>query len=211
MGRAIAIEKLTMYALKQKFNFVRAYEPDFFPEWQNSLPALTAFESARLAHIRAIYKNFEDRSALENTVSLTVISPLLDTAGLFLPPFYVETEKSVEITSQDGEITLKGRLDIAIIKDSIWVLTIESKKAGFSLIVGLPQILSYMLAAPTPQKQLYGMVTNGRNFIFVKLDRTSLSEPIYAESEEFVLNRGDDLEQILMILKRLGAIAAAQP
>lgn len=211
MGRAIAIEKLTMYALKQKFGLRRVYEPEFFHEWQTALPVLTEFESARLAHIRAIYKNFEDRSALENTVSLTVISPLLDTAGLFLPPFYVETEKSVEITSQDGEATLKGRLDVAVIKDSIWILIIESKKAGFSLIVGLPQILSYMLGAPTKQKQLYGMVTNGRNFIFVKLDRTALSEPAYAESEEFVLSRGDDLEQILMILKKLGAIAAAQP
>ena len=209
MSQAIAIETLTMHALKQKFKLRRVYEADFFCEWQTALSELTEFEASRLAHIRAIYKNFEDRSALENTVSLTVVSPLLDTAGLFLPPFYIETEKSVEITAQDGEMTIRGRLDVAIIKDSLWILTIESKKAGFSLMVGLPQILSYMLAAPTPQQQLYGMVTNGRNFIFVKLDRSSSCEPIYAQSEEFVISRGDDLEQILKILKRLGSVTAS--
>lgn len=203
MSQAIAIEKLTMHALKQRFNLRRVNDARLFFDWQSSLPHLTEFETARLAHIRAIYENFEDRSALENTVGLTIVSPLLDTAGLFVPPFYVETEKSVEIISQDGEVTIKGRLDIVIIKDSIWVLTIESKKAGFSLIVGLPQVLSYMLDAPPLQKQLYGMVTNGRNFIFVKLDRTSASEPTYAQSNEFIIDRDDDLEQVLKIIKRI--------
>lgn len=211
MGRAIAIEKLTMHALKQDFPLKRTDDPDFFFEWQTSLPELSEFEEARLAHIRAIYKNFEERSVLESTVSLTVVSPLLDTAGLFLAPFYIETEKSVEVVSRDGKVTIRGRLDIAIIRDLIWILTIESKKAGFSLIVGIPQVLAYMLAAPAPQKQLYGMVTNGRNFIFIKLDRTSEREPTYAQSKEFILSQDDDLEQILKIIKRLADIAAAQP
>ena len=211
MSQAIAIEKLTMLALKQRFNLKRVEDAEFFFEWQTSLPALTEFETARLAHIRTIYKNFEDRSALENTVSLTIISPLLDTAGLFVPPFYIETEKSVEIVSQDGDVTTRGRLDIAVVKNLIWTLTIESKKAGFSLIVGLPQVLSYMLASPTSRKQLYGMVTNGRNFIFVKLDRTDSSEPVYAESKEFVIRQDTDLEKVLQIIKRLASIAAKQP
>ena len=212
MAQAIAIEKLTLHALEQNSNLARTKNADFFSEWQDSLPELTSFEMARLEHIRVIYENFESRSALENTVSLTIVSPLLDTAGLFVPPFYVETEKSVEVVSQDGSVTIRGRLDIAIIKDLIWVLTIESsvesRGTGFSLIVGLPQVLSYMLAAPTPQQQLYGMVTNGRNFIFVKLDRTSREQPLYAMSEEFVFSRGDDLEQTLRILKRLADVAA---
>lgn len=211
MPQTIAIEKLTLHALKQKLGLTRNTSPDFFPEWQTSLPQLTDFERTRLARIRAIYENFEDRSALENTVGLTVISPLLDTAGLFLPPFYIETEKSVQIVAAEGETLLKGRLDITIIKDLLWVLTIESKRAGFSLIVGIPQVLSYMMAAPTPQKQLYGMVTNGRNFVFVKLERDleGGNKPIYAQSKEFILNQDDDLEETLRILKRIGAIAAS--
>lgn len=209
MGQAIAIEKLTLIDLEQRLGLRRTNEPNFFFEWRDSLPELTEYEQARLTHIRAIYDNFEKRSALENTVSLTVVSPLLDTAGLFLPPFYIETEKSVEIIAEDKDLTIRGRLDIAIIKDFLWILTIESKRAGFSLIVGIPQVLAYMLAAPTPQKVLYGMVTNGRNFIFLKIDRTSKDEPAYSQSEELILNRGNDLEQTLRIIKQLSSIAAS--
>lgn len=209
MGRAIAIEKLTIQNLKQTFGLKRVTDANFFLEWQTSLPKLTDFERDRTAHIKAIYENFEDRSALENTVSLTVVSPLLDTAGLFLPPFYVETEKPVEIFAEDKDLTMKGRLDIVIINDSMWILTIESKRAGFSLIVGIPQVLAYMLAAPTSQKTLYGMVTNGRNFVFLKLDRTSMKGPIYGQSKEFIINQDSDLEQTLKILKRLAHISTA--
>ena len=208
MSQAVAIEKLTLIALEQQSGLNRATDADFFVEWRTSLPKLTDYEQARVAHIRAIYENFERRSALENTVSLTVVSPLLDTAGLFLPPFYVETEKSVEIVAEDKDLTIRGRLDIVIIKDFLWILTIESKRAGFSLIVGIPQVLAYMLAAPTPQKKLYGMVTNGRNFIFVKLDRTSSSKPTYGLSKEFILSQDDDLEQTLKIIKQLADIAS---
>jgi predicted type IV restriction endonuclease len=207
--QAIAIEKLTLQTLKQQFNLQRSAEPSFFSEWQASLPALNDFEKERIAHIQAIYTNFEERSALENTVSLTVVSPLLDTAGLFLPPFYLESEKSVEIFASDQETVLRGRLDVVVIKDLIWVLTIESKRAGFSLIVGIPQVLAYMLAAPTAQKILYGMVTNGRNFVFIKLDRQGT--PCYAQSQEFIISRADDLAQTLQIIKQLAAIAAKTP
>jgi predicted type IV restriction endonuclease len=204
--QAIAIEKLTLQSLKQQFNLQRSDEADFFLEWQAPLPTLSDFEKERIAHIQAIYTNFEERSALENTVSLTVVSPLLDTAGLFLPPFYLESEKSVEIFASDQETVLRGRLDVVVIKDLIWVLTIESKRAGFSLIVGIPQVIAYMLAAPTAQKILYGMVTNGRNFVFIKLDRQGT--PRYAQSQEFIISRDDDLAQTLKIIKQLAAIAA---
>ena len=113
--------------------------------------------------------------------------------------------------AEEGETLLKGRLDITIVKDLLWVLTIESKRAGFSLIVGIPQVLSYMMAAPTPQKTLYGMVTNGRNFVFIKLERDldGGHKPIYAQSKELIIDQDDDLEQVLRILKRIGAIAAS--
>ena len=208
MAQAVAIERLTLIALEQQFGLKKTSDPSFFQEWKNQLPDLTEFEKDRITHIRAIYKNFERRSALENTVGLTVVSPLLDTAGLFLPPFYVETEKPVEVVAKDKDVTIRGRLDIAIIKDSFWVLTIEAKRAGLSLIVGIPQVIAYMLAASTPQKEVYGMVTNGRNFVFVKLDRTSKNEPVYAQSNEFILDQDDDLEQTLKIIKRLADITA---
>ncbi|MBE9063132.1 restriction endonuclease subunit R [cf. Phormidesmis sp. LEGE 11477] len=206
MSRAVGIEKLTVLTLKQQTGLKRSGDHRFFFEWQTSLPELNNFEKTRAAHVKAIYENFEDRSALENTVSLTVVSPLLDTVGLFLPPFYVETEKSVEIIAEDDELTLRGRLDIVIIKDSLWVLTIESKRAGFSPIVGIPQVLAYMLAASTAQKTLYGMVTNGRHFIFLKLDRQASNEPVYEQSKEFIIDRDNDLELTLRVIKQIADV-----
>ena len=205
MRQTVAIEKLSIVSLEQQFGLKRTAETDFFSEWQTSLPTLSEYEQARVQHILSIYENFEKRAALENTVNLTVVSPLLDAAGLFLPPFYIETEKSVEIVGKDNDITIKGRLDMAIIKDSLWVLTIESKRAGFSLVVGIPQVLAYMLAAPTAQKILYGMVTNGRNFVFIKLDRYSAA-PVYSQSKEFIIDQDNGLTQTLQIIKRLVGI-----
>ncbi|MGB3296047.1 MAG: restriction endonuclease subunit R [Phormidesmis sp.] len=209
MTQAIAIEKLTLQAVKQKFGLRQSTDDNFFWEWQTSLPTLSDSEQERLERIRAVYRNLGEQSVLESTVNLTIVAPLLDLAELFLPPFRVETETQVEVVAADGETVIRGRLDVVIIQGLIWVLTIESKRAGFSLIVGIPQVLAYMLAAPTAQNTLYGMVTNGRNFIFVKLNRES--DPVYALSQELIIDRDTDLAQTLKITKALAGIAAKIP
>ena len=77
----------------------------------------------------------------------------------------------MEIVAEQGEPHLKGRLDVLLLKDQLWVLVIESKRAEFSLKVGIPQVLGYMLAAPASNLPLYGLVTNGSSFQFLKLVR----------------------------------------
>ena len=77
-------------------------------------------------------------------------------------------------------------------------LVIESKQSGIAIDSGIPQALTYMLAAPDHTKPLYGMVTNGNNFIFIKLDNNT-----YQLSDEFSLRRRGDLYQVLAILKHL--------
>lgn len=61
---------------------------------------------------------------LESTVKLAVVAPLLDLAGLFLPPFYVTTEDSVEITANDGNMIVRGRIDVLVLQEQLWVLAI---------------------------------------------------------------------------------------
>jgi hypothetical protein len=150
------------------------------------LPALSSAELERLARVEAAYANLERRSLLENTVKLAVVAPLLDLAGLFLPPFYVTTEKTVEITALTDDLTLRGRLDVLVLKDQLWVLVIESKRAEFSLKVGIPQVLGYMMAAPDSPRSLYGLVTNGSSFVFVKL-----ADRQYARSKELILDQDE--------------------
>ncbi|MGB7417527.1 MAG: type I restriction enzyme HsdR N-terminal domain-containing protein [Thermosynechococcaceae cyanobacterium] len=204
MPATIAADRLTLYDLEQQFHLQQAPDPAFFLEWQADFPPLTATEKRRLERVQATVANLERRSVLENTVKLAVVAPLLDLAGLFLPPFYVSTEDFVEIEAVDESVTVRGRMDILVLQDQLWILVIESKRAEFSPKVGIPQILSYMLAAPDSQPSRYGLVTNGTDFVFLKL--TVQDIPRYARSRQFVLGQGDDLERVLQILKHLAAI-----
>ena len=203
MVQTLAIEQLTLYDLEQQLGLREVEDAAFFGEWREHLPALSEGERERLARVEAAYANLERRSLLENTVKLAIAAPLLDLAGLFLPPFYVTTEKTVEVVATEDELTLKGRLDVLVLKDQLWVLVIESKRAEFSLKVGIPQVLGYMMAAPESSLPLYGMVTNGSSFVFLKLVGRE-----YARSKEFILDQDEGLAKTLQILKHLAAIVA---
>lgn len=203
MVQTLPIEQLTLYDLEQQFGLREVAEGSFFSEWQGDLPALSSAELERLARVEAAYANLARRSLLENTVKLAVVAPLLDLAGLFLPPFYVTTEKTVEITALADELTLRGRLDVLVLKDRLWVLVIESKRAEFSLKVGIPQVLGYMMAAPDSPLPLYGLVTNGSSFVFVKLAGRQ-----YARSKELILAQDEGLAKTLQIMKALAGIVA---
>ena len=202
MVQSISAERITLYELEQQFGLQQVTDADFFPEWQSELPPLTAAETQRLERVKLAYANLARRSVLESTVKMAVVSPLLDLAGFFLPPFYLSTEDEVQIVAQDEGVIVRGRIDVLVLQDQFWLLVIESKRAEFSLKVGIPQALAYMLAAPQ-QLPLFGLVTNGSNFVFLKLDRQST--PRYARSKEFVLEQDDDLEIVLQILKRFAA------
>ena len=49
------------------------------------------------------------------------------------------------------------------------VLVIESKNLGISLEIALPQLLAYLLASPNFPQPVYGLLSNGRSFILVKI------------------------------------------
>jgi hypothetical protein len=203
MVQTISAEKITLYELEQQFGLQQSEDAQLFYEWQTDLPELTAIELERLDRVKAAYANLARRSVLENTVKLAVVSPLLDLAGFFLPPFYVSTEEEVQIAAQDGETIVRGKIDVLVWKEQFWVLVIESKRAEFSLKVGIPQALAYMLANPQHSKPLFGMVTNGSHFIFLKLQQ---EVPYYARSREFLLEEGNDLCTVLQVLKRLASV-----
>jgi hypothetical protein len=80
---------------------------------------------------------------------------------------------------------------------------IESKRAAVSLEVGLPQLLAYILASPHPVQPLYGIITNGGSFVFLKLTQGTAA-PHYALSRIYEMrNPGNDLYSVLAVLKHL--------
>ena len=207
MVQTIPAEKVTLYDLETKFGLELVEDDQFFREWQENLPEITHLEKEKLSRVKASYFNLAKRPMLEDMVKMVVLSPLLDLAGFYLLPFYSTSEESVEIAADDNGIIIRGRIDVLVLQDQLWVLVIESKRAGFSLEVGIPQVLAYMLASPQPNKPLFSLVTNGSNFIFLKLIQQN--SPQYALSDEFTLRRPDDLNGVLKILKRLSQIISS--
>lgn len=204
MTQIIQAEKVKLYDLEKKFQLRLSEDKNFFPEWQENLPELSDIEKQQLDRVKVSYVNLTKRPMLEDMVKMVVLSPLLSNAGFYLPPFYSTSESSVEICDQDEGVTIRGKIDVLVLQDQLWIIAIESKQAGFSLEVGIPQALAYMLANPQPDKPLFGLVTNGGNFIFLKM--IGKKQPIYALSDEFTLRRANDLYLVLKILKRLGQL-----
>ena len=207
MVTTFAAEKLTLYDLEKSFNLTLCDRPDFFPEC-NIGPLLISTsisqrEKEQLDRIKTNYIHLSKRPMLEEMVKMVVLSPLLDIAGFYQPPFYSIAEKSVKVSVKDENLTIRGKIDVLVLQDRFWILVIESKQVGVSLQKGIPQALAYMLANPCPEKDVYGMVTNGSNFIFLKL--AWQDKPIYGISDEYTLMRHEnDLYEILQILKTIG-------
>ncbi|MEB3160708.1 MAG: restriction endonuclease subunit R [Synechocystis sp.] len=194
---------ITITDLEQRFNLGYTDDLNFFPEWQNPLPELSAIEKERCDRLKTSFLYLlRYPPLLENTVKMVVLSPLLEMAGFYSPPFHIKSEASVEIVDQENSVTIKGNLDILVLWETLWILVIESKKATFSLEAGKAQLLSYLLASPQLAKQpIYGLLTNGSNFAFLKLAYHQQT-PIYTLSDEFIIhNRDNGLYKVLQILK----------
>lgn len=207
MTTTIAAEKLTLYDLEKSFNLTLCDHADFFPEWTIDhlliSKAISQKEKEQLDRIKVNYIHLSKRPMLEEMVKMVVLSPLLDIAGFYQPPFYSIAEKSVKVSVKDENLTIRGKIDVLVLQERFWILVIESKQVGVSLQKGIPQAIAYMLANPNREKNVYGMVTNGSNFIFLKLVWQDI--PIYGISDEYTLMRHDnDLYEILQILRTIG-------
>ena len=207
MVQIIPAQDITINDLKTKFNLQQTNERQFFREWQDNLPQVSESEKQLLERIKTNFLNLiEYLPMLENAVKMVVLSPLLDLAGFYQRPLRFSTEKQVEIVSEDEGTIIKGKIDVLVLQEQLWILVIEAKKAQFSLEPGIPQALAYMLDHPHPEKPIFRLVTNGSNFIFIKLIKQERS--LYALSDEFTLRRANDLYIVLSILKQLGKLVS---
>ena len=136
---------------------------------------------------------------------MAVLHPLLFIAGLYISPLQVKPEKSLRIALEDEDETIvEGRIDVLFLKNQLWLMVIESKRAGIALEQASAQLLTYMLGSPNPDRPTFGMVTNGGCFLFAKLVKAEI--PQYALSDMFVLRRQEnELYQVLKILKSLAS------
>jgi predicted type IV restriction endonuclease len=205
------ISDLSLQDLQEKFGLSRERTDSFFLQWLSQTKLLSDYEQQALSRLKCNYENIIETNPLEEVVKLVVVAPLLDLAGFYQPPFSIRAEVSTKLIVTDDNQTYIGKIDVLVVKQKLWVLVIESKQSRFDVTSGIPQALSYMLSQPanTQSNQdknntnRFGMVTNGREVVFLKLK--SDEPPVYIQSKIYqVIDGEDDLVSILQGLKFIG-------
>ena len=109
----------------------------------------------------------------------------------------MRSEVPISLEVQEQDEVYRGRIDVLVVREQVWVLVVEAKRSKFAVDIALPQCLAYMAAAP--QQPTFGMVTNGSDFMFCKL-----ADSVYDFSEPFsLLSHRNQLYDVAIILSRL--------
>jgi len=206
MVQFIQARNIGIAYLEARFSLEQSDNAAFFPEWWENLPEISDLEKQYLDKVKLHFLRLVKYPPLsEETVKLVVLSPLLSLAGFYDEPFLIRSESSIEIVVENEDEVIRGKIDVLVIQQQLWLLVIESKKPTFSLLEAIPQALTYMLANPHPDYPVYSLVINGEDFQFIKLIQKDQAR--YALSDKFTLyRRENELYQVFRILKKLGQI-----
>jgi hypothetical protein len=204
MVNVLQAKDVTLTQLRDRFGVIPAVDEQFFREWQDQLPELGPEAIAALAEVKADYLHLAQYDLLEPIVKMVVLSPILRLAGFYRDPFYVLAEKKVELLSEDEDLLVRGQVDLLAFYPKIWVISIEAKRSYYSLEAAIPQALFYMLGQADTGRSAFGLVTNGREFQFLKLVKGDVSA--YGLSYTLSLNREGDLARVVQGLRRLAQL-----
>ena len=205
-AKTIAPHTLKLHDLKTRFKLQKSEAADFFLEWRDQSVVLTKSEHGVLDRLKRNYLYLLEYPVMESIVKMVVLSPILDLAGFYEPPIRVEGEASIQVSAEDEGEIIQGSIDVLVVQEMLWVTVIEAKNSEFSITKAIPQTLAYMLANPRVHRHCFGLVVNGSEFLFLKLQITN-GIPKYATSNLFsMLNEGNDLDRVLQILKHFQTI-----
>jgi len=171
------------------------------------LEPITPFEQQEISQIRDDFLPYlAARKVSEGQVKFLVLAPLLRLAGFYQTPINIRLEENIaEIVIEDEDTVIKGRMDILTVNTSqdpyFWALVIESKNSLVDVFAGLPQLLSYVFKQLEQQSAVWGLVTNGRNYLFSHIYQGQ--PPTYSLLPELSLNYPDRLVELLQVLKAI--------
>ena len=190
--------------LQTRCHLYQAEDENFFNEWLTDLPQLNLQEQSGVTRIKQRYDYHRvDGLLLEGTINLLVVSPLLELAGFLDSPYRIRSPYGISLEIEEPEATIRGFIDVLVVQEKLWIFVVESKRNSIPVVAAIPQLLAYMLTTPQRDKSVFGMATNGDEFIFIKLAITD--KPEYDVSRTFSLfPRRHELAEVLQILKRLG-------
>ena len=204
-------KNLTLGEVQKRLNLQEIEELSFFEEYQNKLSELAENDRHFLDELRRDLRQFQKYPRHEEIVKMFALAPILRLAGLARYPFLPKAEHIIEIDlsyeDKDEEaVIIRGRIDILISHENLWAIVIETKRSASSVLEALPQTLTYMMASQENSCPIYGLCTNGTDFIFVKLVKGEVNQ--YGLSDPFSIYRNshNELYDVVNILKHLGSI-----
>lgn len=209
MVQTVGITKaiINLNQAHDKFNLTQTDDPQFFTEWIEDLLELSDSEKEALNHLKKHYLYYAaDGEITEGTIDRIIVSPLLNLIGLFDSPFKIRGEKFVRVEIDNGDTVLEGLIDAVVVQNQFWVVVIEEKRYNVNVLQALPQALAYMMANPNPERPVFGVVTTGDDYIFIKLNQQSCK---YALSDKFTAishDENNNLYRVLRVMKRIIAL-----
>lgn len=152
-----------------------------------TLEALTEVEQQELLKIRDDFDRYLSLGKVsEGQVKFLVVAPLMRLAKFYRDPIEIRLEEDIaDIKIEDEDTIITGRMDILAVnkaktsKNKAYFLTliIEAKNSQIDVLVGLPQLLTYINESLSSQELIWGLVTNGRSYQFVYIQQGN--PPVY--------------------------------
>ena len=213
MATTLAISKYvnSLLEVEARFSARQNNNDRFFTEWYEDLPDLSVTEKEHCDRIKERYFYHRHRGHIgKGIINQIAITPLLEMAGFYDPPFDIASEYPVQIESveveEEKEVIYRGRIDTLVIQQNLWVLVIESKGKSFSVEAGMAQALTYMLNSPNLSQPTYGFISSGSFSIFVKALKGVIAE--YQFSNDFSLynRKENELYDVLCVLKKIAQL-----
>ncbi len=200
---------LSLEEVHRLLGFEDRYNGSFEP-WL-AIDPLSETECQELQQIQTDIRAYVIHSRFsEGQIRLIAVAPLLRLAGFYQHPVQLKVEEGIDRIEIDNEnTTISGRFDIVAIRKGdrptetvdLWILAIETKEGLASLTAGLPQLLVYAYGSLETQNSVWGLLTNGIDYSFIRIfrDRT----PVYEYVRNFNLLYDRDSVQLLQVLKAI--------
>lgn len=135
MIQTIQSQEVSLRYLIDNFGLQLVRNEDFFREWQDDLPEISDGEKELLNQVQEGYFNLlQNPPFLEDIVRMAIVDPILFIGKFFLYPYYIRSEKSIHLELADKDVIIRGRIDTLVMKEQLWVMVIESKRAEFSFL-----------------------------------------------------------------------------
>ncbi|QDL11592.1 restriction endonuclease subunit R [Brasilonema octagenarum UFV-E1] len=174
-----------------------------------TLDPLTDFEPQDLLKIRNDLRRYLAAGKIsEGLVKFLTLAPLMRAAGFYDIPIRLTMEDVIAIAIEDEDTSIRGRMDILAVNNAqaltappFWILVIETKNSSVDVFEGLPQLLTYAFKSLEQQTSVWGLVTNGRNYLFVYLRQGN--PPVYQLMPEVSLINTDESIQLLQVMKAI--------